>query len=300
MLYIPNVASEQNFNLISIMKKLFTFLCVVLLSVAVNAQNNCDLELKLTSHTNWQVINFSCEDTLSVILDLVNNGPDTLVVDAPFFIPITSSYDSAWYESSNTRRTYHVMVTSGTYPPNTTVGSIAIEDKIDNMDLLFRTGVDTMIASVDTGGHYPTARYICEFYSRFLIDTTGISPYWQYIDTVYTDNIDSTNNYQYLILDVTRISLTGVNDHNHDKLNVNIYPNPVQNGTASFDFELDRNEIATIRVTDATGRTVLTQKVKGTGLTTIKLDVSNLSEGLYNIEIASENKRGVSKFTIAQ
>ena len=277
------------------MKKILTtFALLGFGAFAATAQTqNCDLELKLTSHTNGQEVPVSCDDNLSVSVEVTNNGPDYLDVDSPLSMALIAPYDSAWYgTSSNTIR----MLTTfrpDSIAPAATAATTTYSGVVRDMYILYDYPAGTFTdfyASNPVSGDY-----IAEFAIRG-IGAPGSSGFWE--ETGLVVDADSTNDAQYIVLKIT--CEVGVKEINANTSKLNVYPNPTNNGTASFDFEFTANETATVRVFDVTGRTVLTQEVKGTGLETVKLDVSSLNAGMYNLEIATADRRGVSKFTVAK
>jgi hypothetical protein len=65
-----------------------------------------------------------------------------------------------------------------------------------------------------------------------------------------------------------------------------IYPNPVVNKTATVQLQKPFTQHATLRVMDATGR-ILKQQLVPAGETTIQLQLSELSPGIYLIQLTT-------------
>jgi hypothetical protein len=76
--------------------------------------------------------------------------------------------------------------------------------------------------------------------------------------------------------------ITGISQITEVNNQINLYPNPAQN---NFTVEVSSNEKQTLQLFDVTGKQVLSQIINGT--TTI--DVSNLSQGVYNLSVISSD-----------
>lgn len=112
------------------------------------------------------------------------------------------------------------------------------------------------------------------------------------------EDTDSTNDRMQVLVNLCDVSIRNINANT---VALSVYPNPAQNGVINFDYNFSANEVATVNVMDVTGRTVLTQSVKGNaGVQNVSLDIANLNAGMYNLEITTANGRGVSKFTVAK
>ncbi|MGB1000354.1 MAG: T9SS type A sorting domain-containing protein, partial [Flavobacteriales bacterium] len=69
----------------------------------------------------------------------------------------------------------------------------------------------------------------------------------------------------------------------------NIHPNPVKN---ELFIELNENQITQINIIDLSGKILLSQKqINGNSI-----DVSNLSQGVYAIQISTEKGMTTSRF----
>lgn len=87
-----------------------------------------------------------------------------------------------------------------------------------------------------------------------------------------------------------------------EKVSLTTYPNPAQN-SLGFDYNFSKasnNSVA--KVTDVTGRVVLTQDFGKAfpGNQSFKVDVSSLNAGMYIIEFSTDNERAVSKFNVSK
>lgn len=75
-------------------------------------------------------------------------------------------------------------------------------------------------------------------------------------------------------------AVTGISTFNNQNSIIKLYPNPAQN---NFTVEVSTNEKQTLSIFDINGKQVLTQIINGT----TNIDVSSLSQGVYNISITS-------------
>lgn len=98
---------------------------------------------------------------------------------------------------------------------------------------------------------------------------------------------------------LNRNGSTGILDVAHKKVNLNVYPNPTSDKVSiTYNFESATN--ASIQVTDVTGRVVINKDLgkQTTGQKIFNLDVSALSNGIYTVQLITDNARGISKLTV--
>lgn len=93
--------------------------------------------------------------------------------------------------------------------------------------------------------------------------------------------------------DITPYSATGIKELNSNILNLSVYPNPTN---SKINFKLLSNDIIlSTQITDALGRVVYTSNDNNN-----VIDVNNLPNGIYNINVASQNNQYKSKFAISK
>lgn len=82
---------------------------------------------------------------------------------------------------------------------------------------------------------------------------------------------------------------------------ISVYPNPAVN-EVNFNYTFKVATEASVRVLDVTGREVYTQSFgkQAAGTQALKVDVSSLNNGMYTIELITDNAKAVSKFNIAK
>lgn len=87
-----------------------------------------------------------------------------------------------------------------------------------------------------------------------------------------------------------------------DKVSLVTYPNPAQ-ASVGFDYNFAKaSNTAVAKITDVTGRVVLTQDFGKAfpGKASFKMDISSLNAGMYIIEFSTDNERAVSKFNVSK
>ncbi|NTW32480.1 MAG: T9SS type A sorting domain-containing protein, partial [Bacteroidetes bacterium] len=100
--------------------------------------------------------------------------------------------------------------------------------------------------------------------------------YYRLKSADFDGNIET---YNFVVIDNTEV----------DKMSVNIYPNPAYNEIQCL-INIPENTKLTIKIIDMLGRNLLTQThpiEKGTNI--INLDVSDISTGIYNLQISSSS-----------
>lgn len=88
---------------------------------------------------------------------------------------------------------------------------------------------------------------------------------------------------------------TGLSSANAAINALSIYPNPIVNNSCTIEFKLNKGGNAKISVVDLTGREVLSmQETFGKGLQQVKLNLPELNNGMYFVQV-SQNEQSVSK-----
>lgn len=104
-----------------------------------------------------------------------------------------------------------------------------------------------------------------------------------------------TTGYQLLPRDLNDITphTVGIKEENNSSVNLSVYPNPT---THKINFTLANNEIVkSTQITDITGKVVYTSKEN-----TNSVDVANLTNGIYNITVVTQNRSYKSKFSVSK
>jgi hypothetical protein len=99
---------------------------------------------------------------------------------------------------------------------------------------------------------------------EFLADPNGVG------NNLYIDDINIVD----ATASIAKLSNTG---------EITVYPNP---NTGNFTIETNYTEKQTLQIYDITGKMVLSQLIAGKA----EIDASNLTEGIYNINIVSNRE----------
>jgi Secretion system C-terminal sorting domain len=93
---------------------------------------------------------------------------------------------------------------------------------------------------------------------------------------------------------VTTVSVIDLND----PFGINIFPNP-NNGIFTIEFNTQRNETFTLKLSNAIGQVVYTETVPGTGARLTKvITIKDLQTGAYNLVISTGNDEVIKKVII--
>lgn len=274
------------------MKKILTTALLAFgAATAANAQVQYDLVVDaFTFPTENQ--KFLCTDDIWIETTWKNNGPDNL--------DLTTDTTLLWgYLNSTDSQGGGLQFFSG-------YDSIKI-DKDATLSFKSRTRkVSELFRVFDQDGANPEIFREDPRHGIFVLyaDHTGIGRVDpsnnMFQEASNFEETDSNNNLKGVRVELCT-ELNSIRSINANTSAVNVYPNPTSNGVVNFAYRFSANEEATIRVMDVTGRTVLTETVKGAaGSQNITLNVANLQAGMYNLEIATATGRGVSKFTVAK
>ncbi len=99
---------------------------------------------------------------------------------------------------------------------------------------------------------------------------------------------------------ITCAPVLGLNDYKNSlETNVNILPNP-NNGIFSLIFTLPRQETVILRVYDALGQTILSEKMQNVGNNMLDMDLSQKSGGVYFIELSSGTEKITKKVVVTR
>lgn len=117
------------------------------------------------------------------------------------------------------------------------------------------------------------------------------------IDISKLDNQENLNTH---VADVIDNYVTGISSKGVNTFEMNIYPNPANN-QVSVSYSFDRKEEISIQIVDLTGKVILSKSVYSfEGSQTQVLDVSNISNGLYNVVVSSNTKRSNKRLVIVK
>ncbi|KAA5533262.1 T9SS type A sorting domain-containing protein [Taibaiella lutea] len=292
-------------------KRFYATLCLLTaLGTGAFAQRHCDVEvLPLIGPADGS--NYSCNTTVVSGYYFVNNGPDTLRSTDSFqlFDPnVDNAANGAdpldpttWFVYANVKPTGTVLngvvdtVPSPALniPPGDTILYYKWNDTVTRLCSLILA--DTTATSVDG-----------ESIDYYVFTQTGTVPpngkyYWlaRFAGFYGTNVVDTVtdNNFQFNTITLN-CNTTSINDVNHKKVNLTVYPNPANN-TINFKYSFLKSENVTARIMDLTGRTLKTVNLgkASPGDHQFEIQINELPTGTYLLEFATDNSKGISKFT---
>jgi extracellular elastinolytic metalloproteinase len=84
-------------------------------------------------------------------------------------------------------------------------------------------------------------------------------------------------------------STTGIKQLTSEKIEVSVYPNPAKNN-ATIELNLTKEETITINVLSVMGQVVYSETLNASaGVQTINLNSSTWADGIYNVNITTNN-----------
>jgi hypothetical protein len=251
------------------MKRIYTTAALLgALVTGAFAQRHCDIELIAAAPANNTTIN--CTDSFTLGYFFINSGPDMVLTTDTMFVIDGEADGGSWVFS----------LTANANVGDTVIAYVGQSHKNMTKTLINSAGTAFVTAPFANGTYkYPI------IFNGFK-DTVAVK------DTVEAnDGVTPT----FIINCTTGIDeLTG----GLPKSSLNIYPNPAATEVRmKYTFA---NESATVRVTDITGRVLLT-KVYGkqsAGEKELSLDISSLQNGIFYIELITDTQRAINKLTI--
>lgn len=253
------------------MKRIYVTLALLgLLTTGAYAQRYCDIETVLVTPTEGTTL--PCTGTFPIKYLFINHGPDAILasdtlvgLDPEIQNPETGSF---------------------TYGGE----AVAAGDTLIGYDTLTSLALTGALIN-DAGDAFELAPFADGNYKYFawflgFSDTTAV------IDTVESNNLSVHG----IIINCG----TGIADavNGLDRTALFAYPNPA-NDKVSFKYSFKAGNAA-VRVTDIAGRVVMTQEFgkQTAGERTMTVDVSSLNNGMYYLELVTDDKRAITKLAI--
>jgi len=268
------------------MKKILTSLALLgVVSGAAYAQRTIDVEVRLyppqtTDGTLIETLtNCSAADSFVFGYDIINHGPDNIVAGDSVFIqdPESETSSNVWY-----------FVLSEGINVGDTANLYAGMSHYDMTNVLY-TSDGTTIAPSDAP--FADGEYVYAVIFDRLSGEDGV---------VATDPND-TNNIAGALITMEACtngigSLTGL-----EKSDLTIFPNPATS-IVNVTYNFNATTSASIRISDITGRVVLSQDLgkQTPGAQQFSIDVNALNNGIYSIELITDQERAISKLTISK
>lgn len=273
------------------MKKILTLTALLLggLTIGASAQRTIDLRTVLIKPTDGTAIN--CTDSFPASWIIINDGPDPVYPTDTVGI---ADYENLFeQDGTDVSKTFFPVRLTDTFFQGDTLEIAGLSWNSHNSRI--KTLVDTssfaFVNAFEAGRGYFA-------FSNVLGVMKQMGTSWDN-DPNITDPND-TNNYSFRLV-VYNCAATGVDDifSGLDKQNISVFPNPAMDNI-NFKYEFAKATTATARISDITGRTILVKDFgkNNSGIKNFSLDVSALHAGTYFLEFITEDKRGLSKFTV--
>lgn len=260
------------------MKKLFTTLALLgAVACGVNAQKTINLRMMGIAPSADFTISCGTSDSTAMEFMIFNDGPDKFEIGDTIYV------QGPWNEEG-----YVSLITATTAEEETeagdTLGWFGWNIHSSEVGTLFDASTGDAVAPDYVGG----AQYLWAYL------TGGFS---QTGTPAITDPND-TNNVALVTVTWCESGSTGINDAKISK-SIEVYPNPT-NSQINFSYTFDKAATASVSVVDMTGRTVLVKDfgMQAAGTQNFTLDVANLPNGNYSLEVRADNNKAISKFTI--
>ncbi len=273
------------------MKKIFTSVAVIAAcAVGASAQKNVDLGIRVLSpQNNATFANFvDGQDSIPFLFEISNNGTENVVAGDTLMLTYVASFigqnTNAKYRINENLLNYTLASgakdTLGFFLKQ---GEIFIEDN-------GTTGSENILVKFPHNAHDTIA------VSIFGVDANGALFNDPGIDAV-AGTIGGNNIGAVAITFGTPTFLKNVLASKTEPLNV--YPNP-SNGNVNIKHALTTATEVSVKVTDIAGRVVFTQNYgkQAAGEQTFNMNLANLANGVYAVELTAGSQRATSKFTI--
>ena len=164
----------------------------------------------------------------------------------------------------------------------------------------------TFTATPTAAGSFTTAGNIVTFTNT----STGAASYsWDFGD--FTNSSATAPAHAYAANGVYTVTLTAINGNcsstatfeisievgmeEASALNFTVYPNPA---SAQVLVAFDNTSEGSIQILDAMGRTIYTEKLTAIGSIALPVDVSQLADGTYTIQVINANQVGIKRLVI--
>jgi len=261
---------------IIMMKKTTKFLAIIgalfaVTSMDVQAQKVCNLGLTMVSPTNGQQIPFTNPNDVStqvmVKFNIKNNGTAAIVPTDTIYYISEFSGNLRFVTGQNIAANATVLI-----EPNFFISNAVTAD--ETRDYCLRL--------------FPQ--------SNVYVGVSGTDTTWATVS--YTDS-DTSNDRGCANIIFKKQGTSPVFDLANTNEQLNFYPNPAT-ADVNFALSLEKAENVIVSVKDITGREVLRNdfgKVQ-TGQAPFKINVANLNNGIYFIELNAGERKAVGKMNV--
>lgn len=256
------------------MKKFMTLAVIALgLSFSASAQRKCDIQTLVNAPTIDPVVTLNCgnNDSLSLDFYFINLGPDSLI-----------QFDTLWFANPGA----DVGYVNGAILNSTVraMDTISVVFKLGYPEIKKFNDPNDLQSEIAKADFASGTTYAC------LIGIDRVGSFNGEIE-----DTNDTNNYDAGLVKVD--CTTGIKGLAKNNSTLKVFPNPANN-QVSFTNDFAITTIANVRITDIAGRVVKTMDLgkQNAGAKTFNIDIADLNNGMYYLEVITENKRSINKF----
>jgi len=266
------------------MKKILTLAVTVLgLLSTASAQKSIDLQLTALTPLNGDAFpNLSAGDTFYIYGVVKNIGTDTVMPTD------TIRFNAGGFASDNSQG-YEIF--------NRWYGLTILPGASDTIGMLVKQGQS--YGAGDNGNvtaKFPT-NAMDTIYAYVHGESVADGPYNDpgYDPNLGNDALDVNGN-NFFISTVT-FGTVGIKGLDKNNSTLRVFPNPANN-QISFTNDFTTTTTASVRITDIAGRVVKTMDMgkQNAGARTYNVDIADLNNGMYYLELVTETTRSISKF----
>lgn len=264
------------------MKKILTLTAMVAgFAFGANAQRTCDIRVELASplmadeNTPFP-LNCNSTDSISETYFVINDGPDMVLPEDTILLgsPLTTGMNYFYANTGDTLKMGDTLTFDRKIAP-TQIKWLSEADADNNLQEVLRS-------ALVSGNNY------------VWIEIAQLSGY-SAANPNSSDPDASNDNGQTA---VKWNCATGLNGLTKNNSSLKVFPNPAYN-QVSFTNDFATATTASVRITDIAGRVVKTMDLgkQNAGVKTYNVDIANLNNGMYYLELVTESTRSISKFT---
>lgn len=252
------------------MKKIYATIALIgALATSVFAQRQVDVEVFYSDPVEITTI---CTDSFKVSYGFRNIGND------PIYAHDTFAFYSPRVDSG-----YISYIAGDTFLTNDTIYKFERYMKVSDIKRLVNEAGDAFV-------YPPFANGVYRFQVAFAQFGLGQGGDLDLEDT----NGDNDGIYSNITISCP-VGIKGLTKNNST---LKVFPNPAYN-QVSFTNDFTAATTASVRITDIAGRIVKTMDLgkQNAGAMTYNIDVADLNNGMYYLELVTEDSRSISKFT---
>lgn len=281
------------------MKKIFSTLALLGLASSLTfAQKNVDLELVSFDEPamNSQVPNLASGESIQFVVTVVNNGPDVVAADDTLFL----AFQGTGIATDGTND-YTLFAPAFTGQAIAVGESVQLAMEFTQGDNYGDAGNGPVITNFPQNAEDTIYTWVYgkDLYGGFF-DDAGVSPN-QSGSMMAPDDASSNNVGATVFTFGNPNDSTGIKDIDNSKNALVVYPNPA-NTSISVKYNFEQAATASVRVMDIFGRTVINNALgfQTVGEKEFNVNLNGLAQGLYTIEISTENGRATNRFSIVK